>query len=97
MESGKILPSIGKVHARYGNGQYFTDLKASDYTAGQILRRLYRVPWNTKSITNYIQIDIKGLNIIQNAPHNYSLPNNEPFNINGRVVNHGITIFKIKF
>ena len=54
MESGKILPSIGKVHARYGNGQYFTDLKASDYTAGQIIRRLYRVPWNTKSITNYM-------------------------------------------
>ncbi|EJX04896.1 secreted protein, partial [gut metagenome] len=53
MESKQLLPSVGIKHARYGDGQYFTDLNSIDYTVGQLSRRLYRVPWNKSHLTHF--------------------------------------------
>ena len=97
MESKQLLPSVGIKHARYGDGQYFTDLNSIDYTVGQLSRRLYRVPWNKSHLTHFIKIDVSGLNIIKNGPHNFLLPNNQPLNLNNRIVGGGVSIFKIKF
>nr|WP_199119349.1 HYD1 signature containing ADP-ribosyltransferase family protein [Pedobacter sp. ASV28] len=68
MESGELLPSIGVKNARHGAGQYFTDL-TSGYTSGQISRRLFGVPWNTKQLTHFIDIDMNGLNVIKKMLH----------------------------
>ena len=54
MESHELLPSSGLKNARYGNGQYFTDIIPTDYTKYQISRRLYRVPWNTQKTQYYL-------------------------------------------
>lgn len=97
MTEQQLLPSTGKIHARFGDGQYFTDINPIDFTAGQVSRRLYGVPWKTNSLTHYIQIDVTGLNVIKNAPFNYYIPNNQPLIINNRIVSSGISIFKIKF
>lgn len=97
MESGQLLPSTGPIHARFGDGQYLTDINSLNFTAGQVSRRLYGVPWNTNSLTHYIKIDVTGLNVIRNIPHNYLIPNNQPLNISNRILGGGITIFKIKF
>jgi hypothetical protein len=40
---------------------------------------------------------MNGLNVIQNAPHNYLVPGITPLNIQGRVVEGVVTVFKIKF
>ena len=49
-------------------------------------------------ITIYnIRIDVRGLNIIQNSPHNFLLPGNNSLNLQNRINGGGITIFKIKF
>ena len=97
MKSQELLPSLGAKHARFGNGQYFTDLQPSNYTAGQISRRLYEVPWNGRKLSYFIKIDVSGLNVVNNAPHNYLIPGNAPLNIQNRIVGGGATIFKIKF
>lgn len=97
MESGELLPSTGPIHARFGDGQYLTDINPLDFTAGQVSRRLYGVPWKTNSLTHYIKIDVSGLNVIKNTPHNFLIPNNRPLNIRNRILDGGITIFKIKF
>lgn len=97
MESGELLPSTGPIHARFGDGQYLTDINPLDFTAGQVSRRLYGVPWKTNSLTHYIKIDVSGLNVIKNMPHNFLIPNNRPLNIRNRILDGGITIFKIKF
>ena len=97
MESGELLPSTGPVHARFGDGQYLTDINSLDFTAGQVSKRLYGVPWKTNSLTHYIKIDVTGLNVIKNMPHNFIIPNNQPLNISNRILDGGITIFKIKF
>ena len=97
LETGELNPSIGIKNARYGEGQYFTNLEPKDYTAGQVSRRLYGVPWNTSKLQYYIKIDMTGLNPIQNNPHNFLVPGNNPLPLHGRIVDSGISLFKIRF
>lgn len=94
MESGQLLPSIGIKNARYGSGQYLTDLLSEGLTKGQVSRKLFGVPWNTKSVSHFIEIDVKGLNVIKNAPNNFLVPNSNGLPLNGIIVNHGSSIFK---
>ena len=75
----------------------FADLDPSQYTAGQISRRLYGVPWNTSKLEYFIKIDVRGLNIIQNSPHNFLLPGNNILNLQNKVIESGVTVFKINF
>ncbi|WP_080780248.1 DUF6443 domain-containing protein [Chryseobacterium phocaeense] len=94
MESGELLPSIGVKNARHGAGQYFTDLASNELTKGQVSRRLFGVPWNTKSITHFIEIDVRGLNVVKNAPNNFLIPNTNSLPLTGIIVNHGTSTFK---
>ena len=97
LETEKLNPSVGIKNARYGEGQYFTNLEPKDYTAGQISRKLYVVPWNTSKLQYYIKIDMKGLNPIQNNPHNFLVPGNNSLPLHGRILDSGVSVFKINF
>ena len=48
--------SGGIKHARYGDGQYLTNIDATQFTKWQVSRRLYGVPWKTSTLTHYIKI-----------------------------------------
>lgn len=93
METGELLPSIGAKNARYGAGQYFTDIAPGTATVGQTSARLYGVPWNKSKLTHYIEVEVSNLNIIQNKPYNFLNPSSSPLNLNGKVVSHGQSIF----
>lgn len=93
MESGELFASTGVKNARHGAGQYFTDL-TSGYTSGQISRCLFGVPWNSKKLSHFIDVDMSGLNVIKNAPHNFLVPGTNSLSLNGRIINHGTSIFK---
>jgi RHS repeat-associated protein len=94
MESGELLPSIGVKNARYGAGQYLTDIAPGQFTMGQTSRRLFGVPWNKTKLTHFIEIDVNGLNTIKNAPFNYMVPGTGNLPLGGRIVNGGVSIFK---
>lgn len=96
MDSGELFPSIGAKNARYGSGQYFTDLVSSDYTSGQISRRLFGVPWNSSKLSYFIDVDLSGLHFVKNGPGNYLVPNTSNLPLNGRIIDHGKSIFKPK-
>jgi hypothetical protein len=94
MKSQELLPSIGVKNARYGSGQYLTDLMSEGLSSGQVSRRLFGVPWNGSKVTHFIDINVGGLNTIKNAPYNYLVPGTNSLPLGGRIVNHGATIFK---
>ena len=96
MKTKELKPSVGFKHARYGNGQYFTDLEPANFTMGQVSRKLYGIPWVRNKLQYFIKIDATGLNIIQNIPHNFLLPGNNSLNLQNRIIDSGVTIFKIK-
>lgn len=58
---------------------------------------LHGVPWVRNKLQYFIKIDVTGLNIVQNIPHNFLLPGNNSLNLQNRIIDSGITIFKIKF
>ena len=97
IESNELLPSSGIKNARYGDGQYFTDIRPSDYTIHQASRRLYGMPFNTTKMQYYLKLDVRGIDLINTAPHIYLHPSSTPLNIQYRITEGGISIFKIKF
>ena len=80
METGELLPSVGIKNARHGSGQ--------------ISRKLFGVPWNTKKLTHFIDVDVSGLNVLKNSSNNFLVPGANSLNLNGRVMNHGKSVFK---
>jgi len=93
MKSGELLPSIGVKNARYGTGQYLTDISQNEVISGQASRRLFGVPWNQSKLTHYVEIDVNGLNVIKNSTNNFLIPNSGSLNIGRRIVNGGTTSF----
>lgn len=93
MKSRTLNPSIGAKNARFGTGQYFTDIQPGSMTMGQTSYRLYGVPWNRTRLTHYIEIDTRGLNIINNKQFNYLNPSSSPLDLGGRILGGGKTPF----
>lgn len=92
LESGQINPSIKALNpkdARYGNGQYLSDIVPGENTLGQISHKLLNVPWAGKKFTNYIEIDVNGLNMIKGRDGVYLIPNEGPLVITNRIINYG--------
>jgi RHS repeat-associated protein len=96
MESGELLASVGVKNARHGAGQYFTDIMTAEMTWGQVSHRLFGVPWNYRKLTHFVDVNMTGLNVIKNAPHNFLVPGTGSLSIQGRVINHGLSVFKPK-
>ena len=74
-----------------------TDLNSSELTRGQLSYKLYNVPYNYRKVQYFLKIDIRGLNVIENIPHNFIIPGNNSLPLQGRIIDSGISIFKIKF
>lgn len=111
LNSKEIYHASGPVHARFGDGQYFTDIapdsikgiKKSDLTpqdveAGgisgyQLVTRLFGRPtrWGLNRTTDYVGVDVTGLDISQGRPWVFLHPNNGPLDITDRIVTHGKT------
>ena len=95
MESQELHSSVGYKHARYGDGVYLTDLNSSNFTRGQLSHKLYKVPYNYRKLQYFLKIDINGLNVIENAPHNFVIPGKNSLPLQGRIIDSGISVFKI--
>ncbi|NQX85045.1 MAG: hypothetical protein HRT67_03945 [Flavobacteriaceae bacterium] len=90
MESGLLKASTGAKNARYGTGQYLTDIApGSGFTVGQVSRRLFGVPWNGRKLQHFIQIETKGLKVIQTNNHIYLINNTSSLNISKRIISSG--------
>ena len=104
MGSGEIRASQGAVHARHGAGQYLTDIPpeavggATRATAGgllslgQLSTRLFRVPWNARRLSDYVAIDVAGLEVIEVAPNIFLIAGESALKVGGRIVRHGVTL-----
>jgi hypothetical protein len=94
MKSKFLNPSVGAKNARFGSGQYFTDIAPGVLARGQTSYRLYGVPWNNARLTHFIKIETSGLNIIKNKPFNFLNPSSVPLKLNGRILGGGQSVFK---
>ena len=89
--SQRINPSLSANNpkdARYGDGQYLSDISPWAMTAVQLASKFIRKP-NKYKFTNYVEIDVTGLNVVKGRDGVYVIPNEEPLSIAGRVVSFG--------
>ncbi|MGS2764258.1 HYD1 signature containing ADP-ribosyltransferase family protein [Sinomicrobium sp. M5D2P9] len=54
-----------------------------------VSRRLFGVPWNGRKLQHFIQIETKGLKVIQTNNHIYLINNTSSLNISKRIISGG--------
>jgi RHS repeat-associated protein len=92
LESEALNPSLKALNpadARYGNGQYLSDIVPGTKTPAQLSREFLGMPFQASRFTHYVEIDVTGLNVVQGRPGVFLIPNEDPLDLTGRIINSG--------
>ena len=91
LESNELRPSLkanNPKDARYGNGQYLSDIIPETTKPTSLASKFIRVP-NKYKYTDFIEIDVTGLEVITGRNGVYVIPNEGALDITGRIVRSG--------
>ncbi|WP_420983669.1 HYD1 signature containing ADP-ribosyltransferase family protein [Chitinophaga sp. 30R24] len=69
-----------------------TQVQEGQMSLGQLSSKLYGMPFKTGSLTHYIEIDVKGLQISNPKNNIFLNSSNTSLNLGGRIKNHGLTM-----
>jgi hypothetical protein len=92
LDSETLNPSLFSLNpndVRYGNGQYLSDIVPGTMTPAQLSRAFINNPFQGARYSNYVAIDVSGLNVVQGRPGVFVVPNETPLNLTGRIVGSG--------
>jgi hypothetical protein len=92
LDSQQLNPSLKAANpndARYGDGQYLSDIEPGTMTNNQLSRAFLGAPFWGSRFTNYIEIEITGLNVVEGRPGVSVIPNQLPLDLSGRIVGWG--------
>ncbi len=92
LESGEVNAStkaLNPADARYGNGQYLTDIIPGTRSPGSLSSTFLSVPGQGARFSNYVEIDITGLNVIEGRSGVFLAPGEGPLDISGRIMSFG--------
>ncbi|MEH3776384.1 HYD1 signature containing ADP-ribosyltransferase family protein [Enterobacter asburiae] len=88
-ESGVIRPSSGDIHARFGDEQYFTNIRpemiggrtlkdvggTGKMSLGQLAADIYGDARKLKGISHFAEIDVTGLDVIESRKNTFLILN----------------------
>jgi RHS repeat-associated protein len=92
LDSGQLNPSLREVNPaddRYGNGQYLSDIKPGSMTSNQLSRAFLGAPFWGSRFTNFVEIDVSGLNVVEGRAGVFVIPNEGPLDLTGRIASWG--------
>lgn len=107
MCSGEVRPLQSSTHARFGNGQYFTDIApetiggktlkdvpagSGKISLGDLSSNIYGDARKLNSISHVVAIDVTGLNIKEPRPNTFLMENSGNLDVSNRIVNVGETL-----
>ncbi|MBE1532978.1 HYD1 signature containing ADP-ribosyltransferase family protein [Actinomadura algeriensis] len=90
--SSALLPSLRATNpkdARYGDGQYFSDVPPGSMPPDRLSRRLVGVPWLGRRFTHYVEVDMAGLTLVLCRRSIILVPGREPLGLSNRIVRWG--------
>ncbi|MCM1567226.1 MAG: S8 family serine peptidase [Dehalobacter sp.] len=93
IESNQLNPSLKAVNpkdARYGNGQYLTDIVPGTKTPGQLSNTFYGFPFRSDRVTHFVEVDVTGLNVVKGREGVFVIPNENPLDLTNRIINSGV-------
>jgi RHS repeat-associated protein len=91
LASGTIRPSLKEVNprdARYGNGQYLSDIVPGTKTPSQLGREFINVP-NKHKYTHYVAIDVTGLDVVKGRDGVFVIRGDAELDVSDRIVDSG--------
>ncbi|MFG2634883.1 putative T7SS-secreted protein [Streptomyces sp. NPDC048362] len=82
-ESEELRASLKAVHsqdARFGDGQYLSDIQSGTKRPGQLSYAFLRVPWQGARFSHFLEIDVRGLEVMRSVerPDVYVIHNQGP-------------------
>ncbi|WP_253864971.1 HYD1 signature containing ADP-ribosyltransferase family protein [Prauserella halophila] len=92
LDSKRLNPSLRSVNpkdVRYGNGQYVSDIVPGTRTCAQLSRCFLGQPFQGRQFENYVEIDVRGLNVIKGRDGVYVIPGELPLDISRRLTSSG--------
>lgn len=93
LDSGELHPSLKSANpkdARYGDGQYLSDIQPGAKTCAQLSRCFLNQPFQGNRFTNYVEINVDGLQVVQGRANVFVVPGTEPLDLTGRIVSFGV-------
>jgi len=75
--------------ARYGDGQYFTDILPGTRSNASLSATFLGNPFQGNKYSNFVAVDVTSLNVILGRPNVYVVPNDLPLDISTRLVGSG--------
>ena len=91
VDSNQLNPSLkanNPKDARYGNGQYLSDITPDSVTPGQLGKKFINVP-NQYKYTNYVEIDVSELDVVKGRDGVFVIPNEVPLDLTNRIISFG--------
>ena len=91
LESNELKPSLKANNpndARFGDGQYLSDLLPDEYSPIQLASRFIHRP-NRYKYTHFIEILVEGLNVVKGRDGVYVIPNQDSLDLTGRIIRWG--------
>ncbi|KIU58398.1 hypothetical protein CRSA0334_19585 [Cronobacter malonaticus ENBT0334] len=103
IESGVIRPSSGDIHARFGDGQYFTNITpkiiggrtlkdvggTGKMSLGQLAVDIYGDARKLKGVSHFVEIDVTGLDVIEPRKNTFLILNTQDLDVSKRIVKSG--------
>lgn len=92
LQSKLIRPSLkanNPKDARFGDGQYFTDIIPNTKRPGQLSRIFLGVPWLGSRFSHHLDIKTHGLKVEYGRPNVYVIKSESNLYIHDRLAGHG--------
>lgn len=90
--TNKLNPSLKANNpndARYGDGQYLSDIAPGAKSCGQLSRCFFGNPFQGKKVENYKELDVRGLNVQKGRDGVYVVPGDKPLDLTNRITGSG--------
>ena len=91
LESNELKPSLKANNpndARYGDGQYLSDLLPDEHSPAGLAARFIHVP-NKYKYTHFIEILVEGLDVVKGRDGVYVIPNQDSLDLTDRIISWG--------
>ena len=75
--------------ARFGDGQYLSDIAPGSKRPGQLSRIFLGMPFAGRKFTDYVSIETEGLNVFFCRESVFLIRNSTALDISSRLVTHG--------
>ncbi|RIQ20883.1 HYD1 signature containing ADP-ribosyltransferase family protein [Jiangella rhizosphaerae] len=93
LDSRQLNPSLKSQSpndARYGDGQYVSDIVPGTRSCAQLSRCFLGQPFQGQRFRNYVETDTSGLDVVRGREGVFEIPNNSPLDLNGRILSWGV-------